>query len=176
MRFSIPERPGSSPLLFAATLAAIGTVLLGSCSQPPVEDPAAVRAGIVAVDREFAAAFAAKDAQAIALLYTEDAAVLPPNADAATGREAIAKFWASLLILPLREVRLELVDIHGSGDTVTSEGRYTLFDEQGRPVEVGKYLVVWRETAQGWRMHRDLWNADGPAAASPADTTAVAPE
>jgi len=170
MRFSIPERPGSSPLLFAATMVAVAGVLLGSCSRPPAEDPASLRAGIVAAQREFVAAFAGKDAATMALLYTEDAAVLPPNADPALGREAITKFWESLMILPLRELRQELVDIHGSGETVTAEGRYSLIDERDHAVEVGKYLTVWRKTPQGWRIHRDLWNADAPASASPADT------
>jgi uncharacterized protein (TIGR02246 family) len=171
MRFSIPDRRGTFPLLFPAAVVALGAVLVGSCARPPAEDPAATRAGIVATDRAFTAAFAARDAQAIALLYTEDAVVMPPNAESVTGREAIGNFWASFLLLPVKEVRLELADIHGAGDTVTSEGRFTLLDDQDRPVDGGKYLVVWKKTPQGWRMYRDIWNADAPAAASPADTT-----
>jgi len=176
MRFSIPDRPGSSPLLFAATIVAVAGVLLGSCARPPAEDPAALRAGIVAAQREFVAAFAAKDAASMALLYTEDAAVLPPNADPALGREAIGNFWESLLILPLREFRQELIDVHGAGDVVTAEGRYSLIDEKDHAVEVGKYLTVWKKTPQGWRIYRDIWNADAPASASPADTVVVGAE
>ncbi|HEU4332943.1 MAG TPA: SgcJ/EcaC family oxidoreductase [Candidatus Eisenbacteria bacterium] len=175
MRFSVPERTTSYPVLFLVTLAAVGSVLLGSCSRPPADDASAARAGIVAADRDFMAAFTARDAAAMALVYTEDATLYPPNVDAVQGREAIAKFWESMLLLPVKELRLELVDVHGTGDTVTSEGRYTLLDDQDRTVEAGQYLVVWKKTAQGWRMYRDLWNADAPAAASPADTLGAPP-
>jgi ketosteroid isomerase-like protein len=176
MRFSIPDRTGSSPLLFVATMVAVGVVLVGSCARPPSEDPAALRAGVVEAEREFVAAFAAKDAQALGLLFTEEAALLPPNAEPVLGREAITKYWASLLILPLTEIRLELVDLYGSGETVTGEGRYALIGEQEHQVEVGKSLIVWKKTAQGWRIHRDLWNADAPATAAPGDTTAMSSE
>ncbi|HET7903047.1 MAG TPA: SgcJ/EcaC family oxidoreductase [Candidatus Eisenbacteria bacterium] len=175
MRFSVPDRTTSYPVLFLVTLAAVGSVLLGSCSRPPADDASAARAGIVAADRDFMTAFTARDAAAMSLVYTEDALLLPPNADPVQGREAIAKFWESMLLLPVKELRLELIDVHGTGDMVTSEGRYTLLDDKDHPVEVGKYLVVWRKTAQGWRMYRDLWNADAPAAASPADTLGAPP-
>ncbi|HSQ61419.1 MAG TPA: DUF4440 domain-containing protein [Acidobacteriota bacterium] len=170
MRFSVSERTTSYPVLFLVTLAAVGSVLLGSCSRPPADDASAAQAGIVATDRDFTAAFAARDAAAMSLAYTEDATLLPPSADPVQGREAIAKFWDSLLLLPVKELKLELADVHGTGDVVTAEGRYTLLDDKDHPVEVGKYLVVWKKTAQGWRMYRDIWNADAPAAASPADT------
>jgi uncharacterized protein (TIGR02246 family) len=176
MRFSVPGRTASHPILFLVALAAVGTVLLGSCSRPPVEDPAAIRAGIVATDREFMTAFAARDAAALGRLYTEDAAVLPPNAEPVPGREAITKFWDTLLILPVKEARLEVVDVYGTGDVVTSEGRYALLDDQDHPVDAGKYLVVWKKTEQGWRIYRDLWNSDTPASAAPSDTTAASTE
>ena len=53
---------------------------------------AQVEAAIRANDEVFAAAFNRKDAQGIAALYTEDAAILPPGAPRADGRDAIAAF------------------------------------------------------------------------------------
>src|SRR6476661_686754 len=42
----------------------------------------------------------AKDAAAIAGLYAEDGAVMPPNAPIGKGREAIQKTWASIMQTP----------------------------------------------------------------------------
>jgi hypothetical protein len=41
-----------------------------------------------------------KDAAAIAVLYTDDGAVMPPNAPIGKGHEAIEKVWASLMAVP----------------------------------------------------------------------------
>jgi uncharacterized protein (TIGR02246 family) len=155
---------------------ALLVVAAGSCTRAPKEDPASVRAAIVAANREFMNAFAANDAQALGLLFTEDAALLPPNAEPVSGRTAITSFWETLLMLPVREVRLETGEIYGAGDVVTEEGRYTLLNDRDEPSEEGKYLVVWKRGAQGWKLYRDLWNSNAPATAAAVDTTAAAPD
>jgi len=32
----------------------------------------------------------------------------------------------------------------------------------------GKYIVVWRHDADGWRLYRDMWSSDSPHRAAPA--------
>ncbi|HET9950652.1 MAG TPA: SgcJ/EcaC family oxidoreductase [Candidatus Eisenbacteria bacterium] len=174
MRFSFPGRPSAFPVAFLLALSAMILVFAGSCARPPQSDPAAARAGIEAANRDFSKGVAAHDAKALALLYTEDAKLLPPNAPPVLGRDAIAKFWESLLELPIQSLALETVEVHGTGDEVTEEGRYSLIGANGETVEVGKTLVVWRKTDAGWRLYRDMWSSDAPATApATADTTAV---
>ncbi|HEY6572263.1 MAG TPA: DUF4440 domain-containing protein [Candidatus Eisenbacteria bacterium] len=177
MRFSFPGRTPAFPLAFVAAVFSLLLVFAGSCSRPPEADPAAVRAAIGTVDRDFMAAFEARDGNRLGLLYTEDAKLMPPNAEPALGREAIVKAWESFFELPIPILRLEADEIHGAGDVVTSEGRYALVGTGGETVEAGKYLVVWKRTEAGWRVHRDMWSSNAPAnAPATADTTAVSPK
>ena len=174
MRFSLPGRTTAFPVVFLLALAATLLVFSGSCARPPQSDSTAARAGIEATSRELTKDFAARDAKAISLLYTEDAKLLPPNSPPVLGRDAVAKFYASLLELPIASLALESVDVYGSGDEVTEEGRYTLVGTNGETVEAGKTLVVWRKTDAGWRLHRDMWSSDAPASApAGADTTSA---
>jgi len=172
VRFSLPGRPTAFPVSLILALSAMLLVFAGSCARPPQSDPAAARAGIESVNVEFTKAFAAHDAKALSLLYTEDAKLLPPNAEPVLGQEAIAKYFESLLELPIQSIALETVGLHGAGDEVTTEGRYALTSADGGTIESGKTLIVWRKTDAGWRLHRDMWSSDAPATAI-ADTTSV---
>jgi len=175
MRFSFPGRTSAFPITFLLALFAMVLVFAGSCARPPQSDPAAARAGIESANRDFSKGVAAHDAKALALLYTEDAKLLPPNAQPVLRQDAIAKYWESLLELPIQSLALETVDIYGSGDEVTEEGRYTLIGTKGETIEAGKTLVVWRKTDAGWRLHRDMWSSDAPATASASADTSAAP-
>ena len=52
-----------------------------------------VRSQIEAGNREFMAAFAKRDAAAVAALYTDGGQLLPPNSEVVRGHEAIREFW-----------------------------------------------------------------------------------
>jgi uncharacterized protein (TIGR02246 family) len=175
MRFSLPGRPSPFPVVFLITLFAMLLVFAGSCARPPQADPAAARAGIDAASRELSKSFAARDANALSLLYTEDAKLLPPNAPPILGRDAIAKYYDSLLDLPIQALALETIDVHGSGDEVTEEGRYTLVGPNGETVETGKTMVIWRKADSGWRLYRDMWSSDAPASAPASADTSASP-
>ena len=175
MRFSFPGRSSGFPVVFLLALFAMVLVFAGSCARPPGSDPAAARAGIESANREFSKGVAAHDAKTLALLYTEDAKLLPPNGPPVLGRDAIETFWGGFLELPIASLALETIDVHGDGDVVTEEGRYTLLDAQGGTVEAGKTLVVWRKTDAGWRLHRDMWSSDAPATAPASADTSAAP-
>ena len=177
MRFSFPGRTSAFPFVFLVALFSLLLVFAGSCSRPPQADPAAVRAAIDAVNRDFMAAFQARDSKAIGLLYTEDAKLMPPNLEPALGRDAIVKVWESLLGLPISSFLLETDEIHGTGDVVTEEGHYALIGGDSQTVEAGKYLVVYKKTEAGWRLHRDIWSSNAPAMApATPDTTIATPK
>ena len=106
------------------------------------------------------------DAAGLAALYTADAVILPPNMEKVSGRTAIKEFWAggiSQLGLKFSELRTE--ELFGSGDLFTEIGSYTLKIQPAgqKPIEdKGKYVIIWKKTAEGWRLHRDMWNSNMP--------------
>jgi len=104
-----------------------------------------VRADIEKANQAFAAAFAKGDAAAIAAMYSADAQVFPPNSDAIKGAAAIQKVW--------------------QGAMAHEVGNYTMLAADGKEIDRGKYLVIWKREGNAWKLHRDIWNTSMPTPA-----------
>lgn len=125
-------------------------------AEPPA-DPAAVRAEIEAVNRQFADALNRGDVAAAVGVYAPDARILPPEMAPAEGRESIEQFWAGgVQQLGISGVQLTTEEVEVSGDLAYEQGRYQFSTNQG-PAQ-GKYLVIWTRTPEGWRWRRHIWN------------------
>lgn len=147
-------------------------LLLAACTQAPRDNPE----DLLAMRDVWQAAFETGDPAAIAALYTEDGAVLPPNAETVTGREAIGKFWAAFLGAGINGT-IEDTEAYAQGDLGYKVGTYTITDAEGTVVDEGKYVEVWKRENDAWQLHRDIFNSSRPAAApsteSSADVTRV---
>lgn len=95
-------------------------------------------------------------------IYTEDAAIYPPGAEPVTGREAIIQFWTGATEqFGMTGVELTTVEVEPAGPGMAWEvGEFEIRGADG-PLDAGSYLVVWKDTADGWKWHRDMWNSDG---------------
>ena len=122
----------------------------------------------------FRKAYDARDAQAIADLYTEDGRVIAPGEEPATGRLAIAAFWAGTL-RETKNVRFETLRVEPAGDLALEEGVAHLTADDGSE-SAARYLVVWKRVGRRWHLHRSIWNSgptgamqpdEGPATATP---------
>lgn len=106
------------------------------------------------------------DARALASLYTDKARMMPPNNPTVLGRENIEGLWRAMLGSGLKEAVLTTVGVDGSGDTVTEMGEYMLkLQPEGQEAveDKGKYIVLWKRTPEGWRLHWDIFNTSLPA-------------
>jgi uncharacterized protein (TIGR02246 family) len=108
-----------------------------------------------------------KDSAAIAQMYTEDGAVMPPNATIGKGRTAIQQTWASMMNTPGFELTFapEQIVLSGSGDMALDRGTYRLaIAPSGKAQsDTGKYVVVWRKVGGEWKAAADIFNSDLPA-------------
>ena len=109
----------------------------------------------------------AKDAAAIAGLYTEDGAVMPPNAPIGKGRAAIQQTWASMMRTPGFDLTFapEQIVVSSSGDMALDRGTYslTIAPDGTTQTDTGKYVVVWRKIGSEWKAAADIFNSDLPA-------------
>jgi ketosteroid isomerase-like protein len=109
------------------------------------------------------------DPTAPAQLYTEDGAVMPPNAPAGKGRAAIQQAWASMLRTPGLDLTFapEQIIISKSGDMALDRGTYRLTIAPGGKLQrdTGKYVVVWRKVGGSWKAAADIFNSDLPPSA-----------
>lgn len=115
--------------------------------------------GIAATNAAFMQAFDSGDAVGIADLYTDDARLLPPNADMIVGREGIAAFWGMVLEMGLTGATLETAELAEFGDTAIEEGRFKLTGADGQIADHGKFVVIWRNEGGTWKLFQDIWNS-----------------
>ena len=125
-----------------------------------------VRKAITEANTEFGKKIRNGDAAGLAALYTEDAVLLPPNSEKVYGRKRVKEFWGGAISqLGLKDAILRTEELFGSGDFFTEIGSYTLKIQPAgqKPIEdEGKYVVIWKQTADGWKLHRDIWNSNMP--------------
>ena len=154
---------------FVRSLAAgLACALLAASAQA---DP--MRDAVDAGNYFFLKAFAARDAQAIADLYTEDGRVVAPGAPPAVGRAAIAAFWAGSMN-DTSAVRLETLSVEAAGDLALEEGVAHLVANGGSE-SAARYLVVWKREGRRWHLYRDIWNVGPMGAATPPRADEPAP-
>jgi len=124
-----------------------------------------VEIAIRRANRTFEQAVASGDAEAVAALYTAGAVAYPPDAPPVRGREAIGELFASIVASGVDGVTLETHEVRSVG-TMALEfgtGRIRAGGEDGDPFS---YSVLWAKDGDQWRLHRDIWNSDGPQTAT----------
>jgi uncharacterized protein (TIGR02246 family) len=139
--------------------ALVALVLFGAMAGPACSQSA--KESIEAALVTFEEAFNSSDAAAVAAHYTEDAALLPPDAAQVDGRQAIEKFWKGAMDSGFQDLNLAAVE--ESGQVAYEVGTFagTVPGQGGGQAQIaGKYIVVWKKAQDGvWRLHRDIWNA-----------------
>lgn len=110
----------------------------------------------------FETAFAAGDGAAIGALYTDDGAILPPGGAIVTGPEAIGTFWQGVIDSGIARLDLIPGEVDGGGDTATEVATFEMFTADGSSAAKGKFIIIWKNDGNGWRLHRDIWNAQPP--------------
>jgi uncharacterized protein (TIGR02246 family) len=131
-------------------------------------DTKAIEQNLRDLDDQWSATAGAKDLEKTVAFYSEDAMVLPPNASAATSKEAIRRVWQDLLASPGLVIswKTTKVEVAKSGDLACLSGTYdlTMNDASGKPInDHGKYVEVWEKQADGkWKCGTDIWNSDLP--------------
>ena len=156
----------------AATILSLALVLGVTACKPagkeaPKGDAAAEEAAIRGEVARWQGLVKAKDAAAIAELYTEDGAVMPANAPIGKGRAAIQQTWAAMLATPAFDLTFspEQIVVASSGDMALDRGTYRLTVAPGGTAQTdnGKYVVVWRKVGGTWKAAADIFNSDNPA-------------
>ncbi len=111
---------------------------------------------------EFEAAFNRGDVAALAVLYAEDAVLMPPDTATITGRPEIQRFWQGVREAGVTRVSLHPQQVTGNGDVAVEVSTADLTAESGDSqagVTRVKYVVVWRRHGGGpWQLAVDIWN------------------
>jgi ketosteroid isomerase-like protein len=110
-------------------------------------------------NKRFQDAIRAADSQTMPSLYTGDAKILPPNAEAVRGADAIAAYWQSFFDLGIAGAQPKTEEVIPMGEYALETGRYSVFGKDGSQLDRGKIMVLWKNEGGAWKMHRDTWNS-----------------
>jgi uncharacterized protein (TIGR02246 family) len=160
-------RSGKKLSLVVGVIAMLST-MIGFASAAESVDETAVRALNVSWEKVYNGG----DAKAVAALYAEDAALLPPGEPIARGQAEILAYYtkdiaeskAAGVVIALNRK----TDVGVSGELGWESGIYEA-TVKGAVVETGKFLAVSRKKDGKWQFIRDTWNADAPPAPPPAN-------
>jgi ketosteroid isomerase-like protein len=157
--------------IWTAVLAGAGLVVLAACQATPRPITDTDRAAIRALDSAFAVAATAGDVDGMVAPYAPDALVMPQGMGIAAGQSAIREMFAGMAAAGRIRLSITTGTIEGAGDLAYATGSYELQPlpadsvQPMPPAEVGKYLGVFRRQEDGsWKMVRDMWNTNAPAA------------
>ncbi|MGQ0383215.1 MAG: YybH family protein [Gammaproteobacteria bacterium] len=112
------------------------------------------------------AAFNSGDAAGLALMYSENSQLLPPDEPIVSGHGAIEGFWQRY---NPGQVRLELSGVQSErvGAYWFREGTYSAkFADEGEP-RIGKFIELWVKIDNAWLLHRHMWSPNSPPPAEP---------
>lgn len=102
------------------------------------------------------------DWKALALLFSANATMMPPNSPEVRGHEAIAA-WQNKNESGFR-IAFDIQEIDGNADMAYVKGRSCVFipvGDDGFLVDVGKFLEVRKKQSDGaWLIHADIFNSD----------------
>ena len=126
-------------------------------------DLAAAKTAIDASNAEFGTLAGKMDSVGLAALYTSDAKFMVPNMPAFSGRANIQSGFAGMFA-ETGQIGLKLTanEVSGNEEMVSEVGTYSMTDKNGKEIDKGKYIVLWKMEDGKWKIHRDVFNSDMP--------------
>jgi ketosteroid isomerase-like protein len=128
----------------------------------PSFDLAAARKTIDSLNTEFSGYVSKGDTVGLASLYSSDATIMVPNMATASSRSGVQTVFNHMLgeIGPVN-IALATTDLWGYESLLTEVGTYTM-TKDGKQIDKGKYIDLWKMEDGKWKLHRDIFNSDLP--------------
>jgi uncharacterized protein (TIGR02246 family) len=122
---------------------------------------AGLRGQIEKLDQAWQKAFNAGDAATVATFYTQDAVVMAPGAKPATGMSAIRTALGEAVKQGVKNT-LTPNDVVAAGNYAIETGDWVATGADGKHLDHGPYVTVYRKEGGGWKIYRDIWNSSMP--------------
>ena len=125
-------------------------------------DLAKIKGEIQALENSWAEADNARDTNALAAFYADDAVSLSNNKPMVVGKVAIQQDIAASLAKKEKgaTVAFDIIDVFGDENTVTEVGKTTVKDASGKVTYTGKYMAIWEKRNGKYVCVRDISNDD----------------
>ena len=143
-------------------------LLIPACTAPTIDHAAEVEALREAAARYHAAA-SGKDSETVVSMYSEDALMIPPNAELVEGLSAVEGYRFGFIETPGISLDFELIraEVSESGDMgwTFAIGQITIDNPDGPPgSDIVRDFHTWTKREDGsWAVVIDMWNSGLPA-------------
>ena len=121
-----------------------------------------IQEDLQALNTQWDAAFNAKQADQVAAMYDDAAAVIPAGAAQVSGNAAVLAFWTNTIAQGIIDHKLEMVEAGEFGDMAFQRGLWSaaVVNDQGeRQVFSGNVHLLYRRQADGaWKALTHIWN------------------
>ena len=163
---------------FAFSLLMTAFLFITACTAPAAEktpkvvetvqttavkpDMGKVKAEIQALENAWAEADNARNANALAAFYSDDAMSLSNNKPMDVGKAAIQKGLEVSMAKRVKgsTVSYEIMDVFGDDKQVTEVGKTIIKDASGKVTSTGKYMAIWEKRDGKYLCVRDIGNDD----------------
>ena len=133
----------------------------------PAFDLVTAKTTIEARNAEFSSYVGKSDSVSLAGMYTTDGKLMGPNMPAVSGRSAIQSAFNGMFSGGALGLKLTTIEIWGNESSIAEETVFSMTDKDGKEIDKGKALVVWKMEDGKWKLHRDIWSSDWPCPPPP---------
>ena len=158
--------------LFAAAVLAVGVAITGcntgstktgnSAAAAAPFDTVAARKAIDTVNQQVMDGVVKGDAMAVANCYATDASFMGANGPAINGRKNIETALDGMMKSGIGKLTVNTLHVWGSESGLAEEGTYVMTAKDGKQIDKGKYIVLWKKEDGKWKIFRDCANSDLP--------------
>jgi ketosteroid isomerase-like protein len=151
--------------LFASALAAICLFHINTGHAQSKPELTEAKMAIATSNGIYFSSFVKDDANIFADRYADDCIIMASNSEPYKGHKGALAFFKLGYDAGLRNGRFFTDAVYGDGKNyVTEMGRWQSIDARGKVTDDGKFLVLWKKTSSGWKMFRDSFSSNHPAA------------
>lgn len=117
-----------------------------------------LRGQIASMDQAWQTAYNARDAAGLAALYADDAEVMAPAHETASGHAAIQKFFEEDLKGGAKNA-LTTIEVLDGGAYAIAVGSYVAIGADGKHLDHGSYVTTYKKVNGAWKIYRDIWKS-----------------
>ncbi len=120
------------------------------------------KAAIITAGETFVIAMNKGDSITLGKCYTSDGKMMGPNEKAVIGRPAIQKTFSGWIKEGMPTFTMKTIEIWGNGEMMAAEEEWAFSDKDGKILDSGKSIELFKMEDGKWRMYRDCYNSNLP--------------
>lgn len=117
---------------------------------------------VEARSRMYVDAFNKGDSVSLANCYTKDGKFMQPNGKSISWRQNIQKQFSLWMKAGVPKLSIKTIEVWAATDVLAAEEEWTMTDKEGKIIDSGKAVEIYKKEDGVWKLYRDCYNSDFP--------------